>query len=362
MIKVLHVVTRIDIGGISTMLLNYCSHMHSDKFSFEIVSIDTHGKQELHDEFLRQGIKVHYMPANLFQRLFYLFNLMAKNKYDIVHSHIELQSAVYLFIACLSGVKVRIAHAHLSHKAEGIKANFYRFLLSWVTSLGFAASDLSMRAVFPTSFSRPLMVLKNAIDVNRYAFDIAIRNRLRAEFNLTDKLVLGFVGRLTYQKNIKFLAEVFIKACTYRKDICLLVAGQGEDGELLTTMLKQAGLEENLIWLKSRTDVHELLQAMDILLLPSFYEGLPLVLVESQASGLMSIVSTAVTRQVKLSSTIHYRDIGESKQSQWVELILELGKGYTRKPEVDSLSSHGFNIEHEADRLQQIYTNLLAHG
>lgn len=360
MINVIHIVTRINMGGITTFLYNYYKYMDRSRINFEIVSIDTRERQSHHDKFEELGAKVHYMPQNLFERFTFLLRLMKSKKYDIAHSHIELQSAIYLTLAKMSGIKIRIAHAHLSRANNGIKNSIFKYILNKVVSIRAGASDLAMEAVFGKKHAEKGIVFWNAVALEEFDFDEEARNEYRDELGLDEKLVVGFVGRLTYQKNIRYLVQIFDSLAKKRKEVRLLIVGDGEDSEILTTELKARSLADKLIWLKTRKDVNRLLNAMDVLVLPSHFEGLPLVLVESQANSLHAIVSDKVTRLVNLTSYIHYLPIDSHSVEKWRDMILALGSDYPRVSTEKVLTEKHFNISVEANNLTELYTQLVA--
>ncbi|WP_407401498.1 glycosyltransferase [Chryseobacterium sp.] len=355
MLKILHVVTRIDVGGISTLIYNYYQHLDKSKINFEIVSIDTGHKQGYHDKFEALGIKIYYMPQNLIKRALFFTDLLKSHKYDIVHSHIEVQSALYLLLARLNGIKGRIAHAHMSIEHRGFKNTIMRFLLNRVTTLGFGASELSLQSVFGMDESKYRIVLNNAIDLDLFSFNNKIREEYRNDLGLSDKLVLGFVGRLTYQKNLKYLVKVFVQVAKVNKDTVLLIIGDGEDSGILLSEIEKHSLLDKLVWLKSRDDVHKLLNSMDVLLLPSRSEGLPLVLVESQANSLQSVVSDRITQRVNITPCIHYLPINDKYLNSWTKLITEIGHSYKRIRTDLMLTEQHFNVKIEANNLMSLY-------
>lgn len=360
MIKVLHVVTRVDIGGISTLLYNYIQNIDKNKVSFHIVAIDTGNIHGYHEAFENIGVKVMYMPQALLSRMLFLFRLIGKQKYDIVHSHIELQSAIYLLLARVAGTKKTIAHAHLSRQNLGIKNALMRFILNSVVSKRLGASDLTLEAVFGRKYLQKSYVLNNAIDLERFSFNELRRHAYRKEFGLDENFVLGFVGRLSYLKNIDFLLDVFIQVSKLTDKAKLLIIGDGEDAHKLTSKLKPEGLQDRLVWLKSRNDVHLLLNAIDILLLPSHSEGLPLVLVETQANSLQALVSDKITKLVQLTRYITYLSIESQHIDKWVNKIMEYREGYERLPTYNELTEAGFNVKKEAENLLKIYSDLIS--
>lgn len=351
--KVLHIVTRADSGGISTLIYNYYKQMDHTQIQFDLVAIDSgvpHGYQKY---FEKIGMHVYYMPNALIKRFCYLIKLIHSQKYNVVHAHIELQSVFYLIVALLCGVKTRVSHAHLSRRNEGLKNKILRFILNRVATHRVGASDLSIKAVFGSE--KDALVINNAIDVDRFSFDLKIRQKYRQDLNVEEKFVVGFVGRLSHQKNIPFLVKVFSGLEKKTANVVLLVVG---DGELYGDMLHQLeslGLLSKVIFLKTRNDVNALMMAMDVMLLPSFYEGLPLVLVEAQATALKCIVSDKITQLISITDYIVYKSIEDHCVDEWVDAIIDNAMEYSRCSMKEKITSEHFNIEYESERLIDIY-------
>ncbi|WP_118195460.1 glycosyltransferase [Albibacterium indicum] len=363
MIKVLHIVTRIDEGGISSFLSNYYQNIDPEKVRFEIVAIQTEYKQGYHDRFNTLGVAVHYMPEDLRQRVFYLYRLIKSGKYDIVHSHVELVSSIYLIIAALAGVTTRVAHTHLAVDIkEGFKNRLLRFFLNRVSTLKLGASKKAIQGLYGKKYKQQAIVLYNAIDVAAYSYDENIRTGCRKELNLDDKFIVGFVGRLTYLKNIEYVIDVFNALEKMPKDAVLLIVGSGELKDQLTKRVDTLGINHKVFFLGSRFDINRLMMAMDILLLPSFNEGLGMVLIEAQAAALKCITSlNRVPEETNISSYIHYRDIDESPHL-WAEFIKEECFSYTRKPIDSQVRSHRFDVRSEARELVTLYERAIANS
>ncbi len=355
MIKVLHIVTRVDTGGISSMIYNYYSHLNTKDIHFDIVAIDTGVKQGYHEKFESLGMRVFYMPEKILPRLLFLIALIRKERYNVVHSHIELQSAVYLLIAKICGVKTRVAHTHQSSESKGFKNSFLRYLLNKVVTKRLGASDLSIRAAFGTKYEIKATVLNNAIDVQQFSFDPNIRTKYRNQLNISDQFVIGFVGRLSYVKNINYLVKVFAEIEKRYPKVLLLVVGDGESYNSMNELLHSLDLLSKVRFLKNRDDVNALMMAMDIMLLPSFNEGLGMVLVEAQSTSLMCIVSAKVPKLVALTDYITYKGIEDADINDWVDTALKYTGGYERKPIPEVIIQKHFSIEHEAGRLIDLY-------
>lgn len=354
-IKVLHIVTRIDAGGISTFLLNNFKFMDRKEIQFDVVAIDTGVKHSYHHIFEKTGINVFYMPDSIKNRSKYLISLIKKNKYNAVHSHIELQSSFYLLIAAYCGVKIRISHAHLSRDNFGIKNKLMRKVLNKIATLRVGASDLSINAVFGEKYAKKGLVINNAVDVENYSFSQEKRELLRSELGFKpNELVLGFVGRISNQKNIFYLNKIFNQCCKSDPNIKLLVVGDGELYEEMESDLKAKGIVNSVKFLGNRNDVNDLMCAMDILLLPSLYEGLPLVLVEAQSTSLMSLVSDKITQLVNITDYIKYLGIQENNIKDWETQIKSIGNNYSRNPNIKHLiTEKKFNIRTEAETLPE---------
>lgn len=352
---ILHIVTRLDVGGISSLIYNYLLQMDKSELQFEIVAVDTGYKHVHHDKFENLGIPVHYMPDNIGGRISFLYNLLRTKKYYAVHSHVELPSAIYLTVAKLVGVKVRIAHAHLAVENTGFKNRMLCTLLNLVVSQRVGASPNAISSLFGKRYIPNAVILKNAVKVSDYSFDAIIRAKLRKELNIEDALVLGFVGRLTYLKNPFFLLKVLEETLTMTDNAVLVVVG---DGELKREFLNKAtenNLDNNLIILGNREDVNNILMAMDVLLLPSFKEGLGMVLIEAQAASLKCIANTSgIPAEAKISSYLHFEDIEKGSKS-WANFILKNCINYTRNSTEKEITINRYNILTEIRHFENLY-------
>ena len=353
--KVLHIVTRLDVGGISSLIYNYYLQMFKSELQFEIVAVDTGYKHVHHNKFQKLGIPVYYMPDNLGGRISFLYNLLRTKQYYAVHSHVELPSAIYLTIAKLVGVKVRIAHAHLAVENIGLKNRMLSTLLNLVVSQRVGASNNAISSLFGKRYIPHAVIIKNAIRVSDYSFDSKTREKLREEFNIEDDLVLGFVGRLTYLKNPFFLLKILEETIKVNDRAMLIVVG---DGELKREFLNKAiekNLDNNMILLGNREDVNNILMAMDVLLLPSFKEGLGMVLIEAQAAALKCIANTSgIPAEAKISSYLHFEDI-ENGPKSWANIIVEKCINYSRSSTVEEITNNKYNIVTEVRHFENLY-------
>lgn len=358
MIRVLHIVTSLAATGVPTLLYSYYSRMDRNKIQFDFVAIPSNVKHTYKQKFEELGSNVYYMPKKYAGRIPFLYKLIKNGHYDVVHSHIELASAVYLSIAMLAGVKVRIAHAHMAFLPyPKIQHKCLRYLLNSVATLRLGCSKDALNGLFG---NKKGIILHNAIDIEKFNYNPVVRTQYRSLLNIEANTVLGFVGRFTRQKNVFYLLEVFKKFLELNKKGLLLIAGDGEQKEKFFNEAEKLGISENILYLGPRNDVPSLMMAMDALLLPSLWEGLGIVLIEAQAAALMTFTSkyTVPYEDTNVSQYIHYLDINEEPMV-WARAINENAQGYDKMSIKNKLIAHHYDINIEKDNLYNIYKNAI---
>ena len=356
-IRILHVVTYMGRGGLETMLMNYYRSIDRTKVQFDFL---THRdfEADYDAEILALGGKIYHLPnLNPFSRgyLTALDRFFAEHpEYRIVHSHLDCMAGIPLKYAKKHGVPVRIAHAHNSNQPRDVK---YPLKLIYKRGIGkhatllFACSAEAGRWMFGTDGFR---VLNNAIDAGRYAYRSDVREAVRRELGLPeDALVVGHVGRFDPQKNHSFLVEIFSKM---PGDAQLLLVG---DGVLRPDAGRQAealGVRDRIIFAGVRPDVERLLQAMDVFLFPSLFEGLPVSIIEAQAAGLPCLISDKVPIECKKTDLVTQLPL-DAGAAEWAEAVLAAAKT-PREDTLTQLRDAGFDIQANADWLADFYLNL----
>lgn len=357
MIRVLHIVTSLSASGVPSVLYSFYSHMDRSKVKFDFVAIPSEVEQTYKAKFEALGSMVYYMPKAYSKRVQYLYHLIKKGNYDVVHSHIELASAIYLSIAKIAGVNVRIAHAHMAFLSyKKIHQRCLRFLLNRVSTIKMGCSIDALKGLFGTMNG---IVLHNAIDTEKFTFKDIVRNQYRKKLEVDGNAVIGFVGRLTYQKNIFYLLDIFYEYLKINSNAVLLIAGDGEDREKIIEKAKRMGIFEKIKFLGPRNDINALMMAMDCLLLPSRWEGLGIVLVEAQAAALKCYTSlnTVPYEDTNISEYINYIDINSSP-IKWAKCLSQNNiTEYKRKSIKEQLAKHHYDIVEEANNLFEIYSN-----
>lgn len=193
-------------------------------------------------------------------------------------------------------------------------------------------------------------IINNAIQTKDYAFDEAVRNEIRKEYKLEDKYVIGHVGRFQYQKNHEFLVDVFNEYLKLDNKAVLMLVGQGEGEEAIRQKVADLGMTENVMFMGVRSDVNKLLQAMDIFVLPSHFEGLPLVLVEAQSAGLPCYVSKdVITKESDVTGNIEFISLDDGDK-KWAQIIYDNKKSDDRNKYTQLVIDAGFDISTETGK------------
>lgn len=329
MIRVLHVMGCSDAGGISSVVLNYYRHMDRTKIHFDIgLTIPTVGQngralQEL-------GCEIHFLPLKSESLSAYetaLTALLQKGKYDAVHVHDSETCYVTLRIAQKAGIPCRVGHCHTTSPWEGIKGEIRR-LSGCVLNYHYASrvigcGQLAGERIFGKfNMKRPrAMVLPNAVETQKFAFDSQIRSEVRQELGVEGKFVIGMVGRLADQKNYPFALEIMAKLRHRMPEAILVAAGNGPDEGMINEMIQTLGLQKHVKMLGRRSDVNRLYQAFDLFLMPSLYEGFPVAAVEALSSGLPVLLSDEITGELKFGSAVRYLPLTDV--DPWVQTILQ---------------------------------------
>ena len=358
MVRVLHIVTNMDRGGLETMLMNYYRHMDREKIQFDFLE-HRRDRAAYDDEIESLGGRIFRLPRlnPLSSDYFHALNAFfaAHPEYRIVHSHLDCMSAYPLCAAKNAKVPVRIAHAHSTSQDRNWKLVFKlisKKLISLYTTDLFACSADAGEWMFGT---KDVHILPDAIDIERYAFNLLIRNQTKKALGLDDAFVIGHVGRFSAVKNHSFLTDVFAQIKRQEPNSKLLLVGAGSEMQAVQQKVKALGLGADVIFTGVRNDVANLMQAMDVFVFPSLYEGLGIVLIEAQAAGLPCVVSDTIPREAYLTDLITAEKLSSSVE-KWAEKILKK-RDFPRTDRRDEIAAHGFDITTEVVKLQEFYIN-----
>ena len=353
-------------GGVEAVVMNYYRHIDHEKLQFDFIC-DEDSTNIPYEEIESLGGKVILIPPyqKLNKYIKELTRILNEGNYKIVHSHINTLSVFSLFAAKCAGVQVRIAHSHSTTNKKEKKKNLMKQVLRPFSKL-FATdymccSELAGRWLFGNKEydKGNVYLLNNAIDVEKFKYDEKIRKAKRKELGIKDnQLVIGHIGRFVAQKNHTFLIDIFNEIHKKNKDAILVLAGQGPLMDEIKSKVKDLGLTETVKFLGQRIDANELYQAFDIFLLPSLYEGLPVVGVEAQASGLLCVLSDDMTKETKVLESTRFMSLSNDAK-EWANTILNENKTYKRTNTIKEITNNNFNIKNEADKLEKKYIDLM---
>lgn len=357
-----------NIGGIESFIMNVYRNIDREKIQIDFLVAHDKEKIAFEDEITQLGGKIYrvmYSERESFIKartsLKKFFN--EHNDFSAIHIHANFPYAFPLKYAKKAGIPIRIIHSHNSNgnssNAMGIRrmVNKVRDFqikrqIDKYANYYFACSDLAANYMFP---NKEYIWIKNGVNLKKYDFNPKVRGEVRKELKIGyDEQVLGFVGRLREQKNPYFIIDIFREYLKINSRTKLVIVGIGEWEDEIKKYSSDLIDNNQALFLGKRTDVERIYQAFDAFLLPSLYEGLPVVLVESQAAGLPSFTSDVVTQQVNVTKLMHYYplDIGAN---MWAKNIAEVLSNNMRKSYMREMEYNNFDEVSVAKELETFY-------
>lgn len=364
-LRVLQVGMTRNLGGIETYLIEQLRHLDKTKINYDFVNITGEYSICYEDEILASGSKIFKVVSrhkNPLLHYWQWFNILLQHKgvYDVIV--LNTNSLEYVFPLVLGkvfGIPVRVIHSHNSGfenkqgLARRLLVGMNKKLLAWSANLRFACSQFAGQWMFKDS---PYHVIYNAIDIHKYDADLAVRNEMRQALNLDTALTLLHVGRFSYQKNHSFLLDIFKEVHSIQPDSVLLLVGDtSEESEFLTDVkkkIKAYGLESSVCLLGRRDDVNRIMQAADVLVMPSFFEGLTVVGIEAQACDLPLLLSDTVTKELGLLPSTRFISLDAGAKA-WAEVIVN-SKQHNRRSRYEELKAAGYDIAFETERVEKL--------
>ncbi|KLT18603.1 glycosyl transferase family 1 [Neobacillus vireti] len=350
-------------GGLETMLMNYYRQIDRSMIQFDFM---VHRPEEGHydKEILKLGGRIYQMPQirpgnyRLYFKL--LDEFFRKHKeYRVVHSHINENSSFVLRAAKKAGIPCRIAHSHLSDLGIDLKLPFRlyaRFFMKNKPNNYFACSKKAGLWLFGNKIasSNEIKVLNNAVNAEEFKYNETVRKRIRNDLGIKDELVIGHIGRFNKQKNHEFLLDIFRAVHQKCPDAILLLIGEGHLRSSIERKVEQLGLSSNVKFFGVRSDIPNLMQAMDLFLFPSLFEGLPVVLIEAQAAGLKCIVSDSITEESDITGRVEFISINKSPE-YWTNKILS--SSFEHKDTSEKLQKNDYDSAMMAKWLSNFYSD-----
>ena len=363
MLRVLHYVSKMDRAGQETFIMNLFRKIDRDSIQFDFLCTD-HVKGDYDEEIYTLGGEIYYMPSvtmrgplKQVQLLFSLIKVLKEQRCDVFHIHTHHAMGAYrdAVAAKIAGVKIIVVHSHNSSALFHLRAHeYFKKMLCKLKIQRFACSKLAGEWMFSKG---NYQVLHNGLDMDVFAFDSHKREQIRKCLGWENKKIIGHIGRFNEQKNQSFLIDVFADIYAKEPQSHLVLVGKGELETEIKNKVEQLGLTEAVSFLGARDDVQILYQGMDLFLFPSLFEGLPVVLVEAQASGLACLISNTISKEAVFSNRTVECNLTDTPQ-KWADKALELLKSdYDRSEGRYAVQKAGYDITELATQLEKIYTS-----
>ena len=364
MIRVLHVFGKLHRGGLETFVMNVYKYMDRSQVQFDFLLTIPGGDYE--EDVIRMGGKIYYIPERnkgiyAHYKALDVFFKTHKDEYAAIHQHVSsLSPIIVLYYAKKHGVPVRILHSHSSTinsiKTHNIIHVLFKPAVKHLATHYLGCSDKAIHWLYRgTGIYHKAEMINNGIDTASYVYSPIVRREIRNSLGIKEELVIGHVGRFDKVKNHTFLLKIFAEILRTHPGAKLMLVG---DGGLKSSIEKEAaelGIMDNLIMTGLRRDVNRLLSAMDIFVMPSLFEGLPVALVEAQAAGLPLVISDTISRDSQITESVKFVSLDETPQA-WASKVLDSIMEYPRRDTSAQINDRGFGIEKAANRLLEIYS------
>ena len=369
-VKVLHFTIANKGGGITKYALRIWEYIDKEKFQCDFATMSK--KLDFAHELEEQGCKIHYISTySEVDRLKFEeeINKILDEDYDVLHLHTGWWRGFDIEkIAKKRKVPKVIVHAHNTgvsdvhltvgmtrEEAENLHYHWRQKVAMDIATDFWACSERAAKWLYGDNIPEEVVrIMPNAIELDKFYYDEMTRTNYREEMGLTDKFVIGMIARFQYQKNHEFAIRFFEKLTYCVDDVVLLLIGIGDLEKDIRELVKEKGLEKKVYFLGARKDVPELLQAMDLLILPSRFEGLPFVAIEAQATGLKCIVSDGISEEVKLTDNIQMLSLDEDL---WVKEAVKWLAGYERFDTSQQLAAKGYRINDQIKKIEALYSD-----
>lgn len=364
MIKILHVHGGMRIGGTESVIMNWYRNIDSKTYQFDFTSTYRE-PQDYDNEIITRGGSIVFVPSRqevgILKHCVELYKAIALGSYDVVHSHDNFHGGIVSFIAKLAGVKKIITHSHSSgDSSEGIvkriEKRILRILIKLFATDKVACTQVAGEYLYGKSI---FSIINNGIDTSKFKpLPLGVINQIKIMHNLENKFIIGHIGRFTTEKNHDFIIQLIIDLKKTTDNFKVILIGDGPEKSRIEQIVVDKGLQDNIVLLGVRSDVEKWINVFDVLLLPSIYEGFPVVLVESQACGTPCFVSNTISSSVDLGlNLVKFFGINKQNIKEWSDNLLNhrIEKEVNAEHIKMMLSRQSFTIEEIILRLEKIY-------
>lgn len=362
MVRVLHYIGLLEYGGSQSFVMEIYRKIDRETLQFDFVTFPNQ-KVDFYDEIISLGGRVYESPQyngkNHFEFVkWWKTFFMQHQGYRVFHCHVRSVATICISIAHKYGCYA-IAHSHSTSNGSGVASvikNIMQFPVRFQADYMFACSDDAGKWMFgkQATTKNNFEVIYNAIDAERFGYNPQKRLEIRKELNISDKFVIGHVGRFTEPKNHMFLLEVFSEVLKSRDDACLVLIGDGEKRLEIERKINELGINDSVILVGSKSNTCDYYQAMDVFVFPSLWEGLGIVAIEAQVSGLHCVVSERIPREVDIGSNLICIIELAKGASKWKDAIISYAD-VERVSRIDEVKASGYDVVHNAKKMQDFY-------
>ena len=352
-------------GGVESFVMNYARNINGNEIELDFLAYNTPPAYE--KEISKMGCKIHIVTGrgkNPLKCAKEIQNIIKNGNYDAVWSNLcYLSDILVLKYAKRYNIPVRIVHSHnsvnMSGKLNGMLHKINKKIIGKYATDFWTCSDLAGEFFYTDKIrqSEKYKTIPNAVDTEKFSFDIDARKLKRKELKIENRLVIGNVGRLHFQKNHTFLLDVFKEVLAENPNCVLLLIGDG-DAELcanLESKCKKLKISDRVLFLGRRNDINELMSAMDIFVMPSLFEGFPVALVEALSSNLPCFAASTITKEIKPLGNIEYIDLKEPA-SKWARHILN-AETNAHRDVLSNVKNAGYDIHDQAKEMINVFIN-----
>lgn len=356
-VRIAHIIGKMWAGGVEAVVFNYYRAIDHDEIQFDFF-YDEDSTVEPPQDIIEMGARFYKMPP--YQKLWLyipqLIKLLRLNNYTIVHSHLNTLSVFPLFAAWIAGVKIRIAHNHSVPGGSEWKRNLAKNILKHFSTLFathyFACSEKAGRWLFGDRIyeNGSVEIIKNAIDFERFHRDDIVKKSLAEKYDLEGHTVYGHVGRFTFAKNHMKLLSIFHEIYLIDNEARFVLVGDGELRQQIENKIHELGLDDVVICTGKVNNPESYYSIIDVMILPSNFEGLPMTVIESQITGVPIIVSYAVPKEAVISNGCVFMEL-ECEDNRWANEAISL----TKHKVILNSASEEYDIRKQAQKLQIWY-------
>ncbi|GAA0798417.1 glycosyltransferase family 1 protein [Faecalicatena orotica] len=364
-IRVAHIVGKMVGGGLESTVLNYYRYIDRSAIQYDFL-IDEDSTY-IPEEIEQLGGHIILIPPyqNLYSYQKKLYKILKENKYPLVYSHINTLSVFPMFAAWRANIPIRVVHNHSTAGKGEWKKNLIKYSLRPLSKIFpttlCACSNFAGEWIFGkrTMDSGKVTIWQNAVEIDKFLFNKERRDITRCALGVNDRFVIAHVGRFIHQKNHGFIIDIFNEIYKKNSNAILLLVGNGALMPIIKEKVHALELDDVVIFTGNRNDIEDIYQAMDVFIMPSFYEGLGMVAVEAQISGLPVICANTIPIEAKICENMKYYSLKDSA-TKWAEEILQYADGFERKNMKNEAVASGYDINTAAKKMTLWYKKLLS--